>query len=378
MLPCFALKLFFQEATDTSIFTNLSTKKQLANCFFVPQEQPSAFSSIQCIFSSQFNNFPTCSIMDDDSYSKKRKGGLQQRLSAAKRQSVEDSGVDKPSLLSNWLQQQWAWGRFSPQEIQHIAMLAKRDSEAAGATHLQKPLCSLASLGTEGMHGNNCHRDLLQVIKDVSFLPQPLSVFMPFKITAKTALQSIMLPHLVFHHLWVSYKDYWNTCFVPNGQKGLEVFWKNFQFHPAMQGHCILHRANWKRTTIPLSLHGDAVPTVGCGKVWAKLIQAFSWGGLLSIGSTKQRSFFIWGDTSWLSANFFLLNVFVFFSALKQQTTTCTLVAMSSFPQAFEQLLQHGQDSTLGVFFQVLKWSFTALLSGKFPQKDWEGNLQLA
>ena len=30
------------------------------------------------------------------------------------------------------------------------------------------------------------------------------------------------------------------------------------------------------------------------------------------------------------------------------------------------------------MFFQVLKWSFTALLSGKFPQKDWEGNPQLA
>ena len=223
--------------------------------------------------------------MDDDPYNKKRKGGLQQRLSAAKRQSVEDSAVDTPSLLCNWLQQQWAWGRFSPQEIQHIAMLAKRDSEAAGATHLQKPLCSLASLGTEGQHANNCHRDLLALIKDVSFLPQPLSVFMPFKITAKTALQSTMLPHLVFHQLWASYKDYWNSCFLPNGKKGLEDFWAKFQDHPAMRGHCILHRHDWMRTKVPLSLHGDAVPTVGCGKVWAKLIQAFSWASLLSIGS---------------------------------------------------------------------------------------------
>ena len=33
LLACFAQKWFFQEATDTSVFTKLSAKKQLANSF---------------------------------------------------------------------------------------------------------------------------------------------------------------------------------------------------------------------------------------------------------------------------------------------------------------------------------------------------------
>ena len=51
------------------------------------------------------------------------------------------------------------------------------------------------------------------------------------------------------------------------------------------------------QSTVPLMMHGDAVPTVGCAKVWAKLMQCFSWSGLLSTGSTKERSFFLWGAT---------------------------------------------------------------------------------
>ena len=46
------------------------------------------------------------------------------------------------------------------------------------------------------------------------------------------------------------------------------------------------------QSTVPLMMHGDAVPIVGCAKVWAKLMQCFSWSGFLSTGSTKERSFF--------------------------------------------------------------------------------------
>ena len=52
------------------------------------------------------------------------------------------------------------------------------------------------------------------------------------------------------------------------------------------------------QSTVPLMMHGDAVPTVGCAKVWAKLMQCFSWSGLLSTGSTKERSFFSLGSNS--------------------------------------------------------------------------------
>ena len=83
------------------------------------------------------------------------------------------------------------------------------------------------------------------------------------------------------------------------------------------------------------NLHGDAVPTLGCGKVWAKLLQSYSWSCLLARGTTKERSLYLWG--------------------------------------VFEQNLKPGADGTLHHFFQVLKWSFTALQTGRFPSHDWKG-----
>ena len=57
----------------------------------------------------------------------------------------------------------------------------------------------------------------------------------------------------------------------------------------------LVFQDQWQQNTIPLNLHGDAVPTVGCGKVWSKMMQAYSWAGLLTVGSTQERSFFIFG-----------------------------------------------------------------------------------
>ena len=268
---------------------------------------------------------------------KKRRGGHQQRLAAteAEQLSAGDSNTPPatPSALAEWLQQEWAWGRFSPQEVQHIAALATRDMKSAGTTNIQPSLANLSSLGSEGKHSNNVHRDLLALVKDTSSLPEALFVKMPLK--NMSVLQAVMLPHLVFHCLFTKYKDYWNSCFLPDGHASLQRFWSSFSSHPCMEGFQG-SRPQWQRWTLPIGMHGDAVPTLGCGKVWAKLIQGYSWTCLLAKGTTKQRSFFLWG--------------------------------------VFEQILKHGPGGTLEVFFQILSWSFTALYRGTFPESDWQGN----
>ena len=186
----------------------------------------------------------------DEPSKKRRKGGQQRRIAAA--QAEQDTtdpakiASNKPSLLGQYLQEQWAWGRFSPQEVQHISSLAKKDMEAAGVRNPQMMLQSLASMGSDGQHANNVHRDLMALIKDKTELPQPLHVQMPLKTKAKVALQAIMLPHLVFHSLWVHYKDYWARCFLPNGTDGLLHFWNHFETHPSMAGHCLCSKPNWK------------------------------------------------------------------------------------------------------------------------------------
>ena len=239
--------------------------------------------------------------MDEDLHDpvgrKRRRGGLHQRVQSQKRESLagDVSFGGQPSLLADWLKEQWAWGQLSPQAVQHIASLAKKDMLASGATEIPNSLHKLSMLGTEGAHANNCHRDLWNLVASEYQLPQPLQVFMSMKVPKGKALQSIMLPHLVFHHVWVNYPDFWKSIFLPNGKDGLLAFWEKFKDHHSFENHWLLHQPNWMSTTIPLNLHGDAVPTVGCGKVWAKLMQCYSWASLLSVGSTKQRSFFIFG-----------------------------------------------------------------------------------
>lgn len=178
-------------------------------------------------------------------------------------------------------------------------------------------------MGNCGQHSNNMHRDLMALVKDDSQLPQPFLVSLPFK--RQHVVQAIMLPHLVFHALWTNYKQYWETVFSLGSKDALLSFWKHFASHPCMAGFRGINE-QWQACTLPLFMHGDAVPTIGCGKVWAKLLQAYSWGCLLARGTTKKRSLYLWG--------------------------------------AFEQNLKHGGEGTLIFFpcFEVELHCFT----------DWE------
>ena len=48
-------------------------------------------------------------------------------------------------------------------------------------------------------------------------------------------LQSIMLPHELFHCMWKEYKEYFIHALAPGGSNRLVSFWKNFEKHPCMQ-----------------------------------------------------------------------------------------------------------------------------------------------
>ena len=174
---------------------------------------------------------------------RKRKGGLHQRKEAAKRQCEPSAAECQPSSLAQWLKEQWSWGQLSPQTVQHVAALATRDMASAGATSIPADLLKLAKLGSEGAHQNNCNRDLWALVADVSKLPKPFPILMPMKVQGGTALQSIFLPHVVFHHLWVHYKQHWISSFIPTGKAGLVRFWTQFQHHPAMHQHPLKEQA---------------------------------------------------------------------------------------------------------------------------------------
>ena len=333
--------------------------------------------------------------MDEQgSLPKKRKGGVLQRLQSLSREvEAQTIALQQPSLLADWLKKQWAWGQLSPQEVQHVASLAKKDMVTAGAPQVPGDLASLASLGTEGAHANNCHRDLLSLVADVSKLPKPLQVQMPMKVKGGKALQSVMVPHLLCHHLFLHYRSFFDQTFMPEGTPGLVKFWKKFQHHPSMQDHWLLSQTDWMATTLPANLHGDAVPTVGCGKVWAKLQQCYSWAGLLSHGSVKQRSFFIFGapslaihtQTSALLPTRLLYQLcgchFVgLLDPHNVKSWGCCQLLLAYFFRSMSSCWSMDKmiSATLHTFFNILKWSFNCLMTGIFPDRDWLGEKHLS
>jgi len=99
--------------------------------------------------------------------------------------------------------------------------------------------------------------------------------------------------------------------------------------------------SDWDTTTIPFAVHGDGVPVTGIGKVWSRVMTNYSFYSLLGHGYTGSMLLWIWG----------------FFDKLKVGDQT---------------------NGTLFEFYTVLKWSFAALASGKWPSENHRGEKQLA
>ena len=100
----------------------------------------------------------------------KVRGGRQQRkrrrTQAASSARASESSLPTASKTASYLQSKFAWGEYSPQEVQRLAALIKADIEVALASGLQFPdLVSLASLGAEGRLPNKCHSKIVSLLQ---------------------------------------------------------------------------------------------------------------------------------------------------------------------------------------------------------------------
>ena len=217
------------------------------------------------------------------------------RLQAAVETARLETEERASERLSEYLKRQWAWGHISPQTVQAIASHAIGDMKACGLTDFPPLLAKFAALGTNGQHANNMHKELLHMLEQNIHVPQPLMLKLPF--AKGDFLQSIMLPHVVFAHLHQFYPAAFQRQFLPQGIGHLKEFWRTFKMHPCMEGHEIFHRPNFDTSILPLHIHGDAVPITGKGKVWCKMMLAFSWTGALSRSNSQEACNFIYGAT---------------------------------------------------------------------------------
>ena len=122
------------------------------------------------------------------------------------------------------------------------------------------------------------------------------------------------------------------------GRDRLRAFWESQSNSPQLQGHPIKQIRNWKERCIPLSFHGDGVPVVGVGKSWSKSMTMYSFSSVVGLGTTIQSMWLIWA--------------------------------------VFKDVCSGGGlRDTRFVFYRRLCWSFAALYTGLWPERDWLGRL---
>jgi len=107
--------------------------------------------------------------------------------------------------------------------------------------------------------------------------------------------------------------------------------------HPALPGHDLLSRVDYKIRCIPIALHGDGVAVSGVQRSWSKTADIISWTSMLGVGSTLLTNFMI---IIWYAAK-----------------------------------LCDGPRNLIPIFMLRLKWSLFWLYKGTHPDRDWNGRL---
>ena len=247
-------------------------------------------------------------------------GGYKQKLA----RHVE---APKPSAVYSILMEKWAWGAISQPLMQEIAGAAIADGID------NEDLKSLAVP----------HLTRLQDKLPVTPLSHALS-YMP--CVSKTvagklveASLAMLLPHQMFAALWQFSKNIFIDKLCGGTPDNIPKFWTAMQDHPAYSDtHPIKIRPDHTTKCIPVSLHGDGVASIGISKSWAKSIDALSWGSVLSCGSA----------------------------------VTCNFLIMLQF---WKLVVQSVDNNSWTKFTKKLAWSFYWMFVGKWPSRDYMGNL---
>ena len=280
----------------------------------------------------------------NDDLSHRSKGGVRQRLADAKRQKLD---MGKPSKLYMFLVRLWAWGTISPQLMQKIASRAEEDMEHYKITNgrfteVFEDLSFLSCLGTNGANPGNMNRELNTRINvnDYAEAKQctiPMKAYNAPETSWYNSQQSVFMPHDVFATLYHNNQSAFRKHILPD-TRPLRAFWDSQANSPLLAGHPMLGVANWRNRAIPLAIHGDAASMVGVGKPWQKSMVLWSWCSILGLGLTSQCNYLVWGVYK---------------------------LCASTVPT----------HDTIETLMQIFCWSLQILYSGRYPHRNWKGEL---
>ena len=251
----------------------------------------------------------------------------------------------------NWLHK-WSWGKKSSIEVQQEAFNNYNDYQRMlykipiNDGWIPRSIQQLAQLGTWGANPGNINRELKHWLGEPT-LPKAMMVTVPMvtpKPTTGEAMTKdvqfpILLPHEVISHVFHNHPSVFKSLYIgeSDGQDTAEVldaFWTTVEARqdPRLLEHPMTSRSHWKRTHVPLSLHGDAVPVTKVGKTGTKSMDVYSTSGLLGVGTTRALKLYTFG-------------LFTCSEVKENRNTMCKI-------------------------WLILMWSLEAAFEGKFPSHD--------
>ena len=234
-----------------------------------------------------------------------------------KRRRKKDEESRAPLLDSkaafHWLQQ-WSWGKMSSIEVKKKEAYNNYFDyqRMLHNTHLNEgwmpiSIHELAKLGTWGEHPGNINGELKHWLGEPT-LPKAMMVTVPMVIpkgpnpsaTTKEVAFPIILPHEAISHVYHHHRAWFNMLYI--GAHNVEDaplhnFWDTVEARgdPRLLEHPMCLVPRWKRTYVPLSLHGDAVPVTKVGKSGSKSMDVYSTSGLLGVGTTRALKLYMFG-----------------------------------------------------------------------------------
>jgi hypothetical protein len=156
-----------------------------------------------------------------------------------------------------------------------------------GFTHPE--VCSMASLGTQGMYKANIRRDMHVKFPVSPHIPKPVLARVPVKHVKTKVINFTAVPILmvnqVFDFLYLFHRDRFME-FVA----GLQEFWTQVRpDDPKLIDHPMTMREAWRNKAVPLLLHGDGVRFSMKGNV----LLCIEWAFLLAKGWSLDTIFLI-------------------------------------------------------------------------------------
>ena len=253
--------------------------------------------------------------------------------------SSRDPAPPKESSLAAKLLIDWSNCDISTPKIQEYAKCCMDDIKASGGTP-PEDLVKLAQMGTYGQHPQNIRRDLVAYLS--TFLPVfsftfamlPLKVHKGEDMGVRNLPHCLILPHKIFAYVYTHFKTAFNYLFFNNDVGSVQKFWDHVHVDdPRRLNNPIFKSKSLLKKMIPLELHGDKVP---CTKKLG-----------LDVASVR--------------------------SLLSQVSDSILMIAFI-FAEVMVPESEDIPESTWTMYWQVLVWSFKALESRRWPEKDWLGN----